>query len=93
MSRMCLDRAFFRVGHSRCRRCSSSHSSAGTSGRTHWPAPPDVIDNYIDWLRPRLHGLDDPRCPSLVGVLIVNTNLPVPSAWSRRRIEVQLGEP
>lgn len=48
-----------------------------------------VIENYIDWLRPRVHGLDDPRYPSLVGVLIVNTNLPVPSAWSRRRIEVE----
>ena len=52
-------------------------------------APPGVIENYIDWLRPRLHGLDDPRYPTLVGVLIVNTNLPVPSAWSRRRIEVE----
>jgi len=52
-------------------------------------APPGVIDNYIDWLRPRPHGLDDPRYPSLVGVLIVNTNLPVPSAW-RRRVEVEL---
>jgi hypothetical protein len=52
-------------------------------------APPGVIDNYIDWLRPRLHGLDDPRYPSLVGVLIVNTNLPVPSTWSRRRVETQ----
>ncbi len=50
-------------------------------------APPGVIDNYIDWLRPRLHGLDDTRYPSLVGVLIVNTNLPIPSAWSRRRVE------
>ena len=52
-------------------------------------APPGVIDNYIDWLQPRLHGLDDPRYPSLVGVLIVNTNLPIPSAWSRRRVEVE----
>ena len=52
-------------------------------------APPGVIENYIDWLRPRLHGLDDPRYPTLVGVLIVNTNLPVPSAWSRRRTEVE----
>jgi hypothetical protein len=51
-------------------------------------APVGVIDSYIDWLRPRLHGLTDPRYPSLVGVLIVNTNLPVPSAW-RRRIEVE----
>jgi len=46
-------------------------------------APPGVIDNYIGWLKPQLHGLDDPRYPSLVGVLIINTNLPVPSAWSR----------
>ena len=52
-------------------------------------APPGVIDNYIGWLQPRLHGLDDPQYPSLVGVLIVNTNLPIPSAWSRRRIETQ----
>lgn len=50
-------------------------------------APPGVIDNYIDWLKPRLHGLDDPRYPSLVGVLIINTNLPVPSEWSRSGAE------
>lgn len=53
-------------------------------------APPGVVDNYIDWLRPRLHGCNDPRYPSLVGVLIVNTNLPLPSAWPRRRIETQI---
>jgi hypothetical protein len=51
-------------------------------------APPGVIDNYIGWLKPRLHGLDYPRYPSLVGVLIINTNLPVPSAW-RRRVAVE----
>lgn len=56
-------------------------------------APPGVIDNYIGWLKPSLHGLDDPQYPSLVGVLIVNTNLPVPSAWSRRRIEGERLEP
>lgn len=50
-------------------------------------APPGVLDNYVDWLSPRLHGLDNPRYPSLVGVLILNSNLPVPSAWSRRMIE------
>lgn len=50
-------------------------------------APPGVIDNYLDWLKPSLHGLTDPRYPSLVGVLIVNTNLPIPSSWSRRGIE------
>jgi hypothetical protein len=52
-------------------------------------APPGVLENYIAWLQPRLHGLHDPRYPSLAGVLIVNTNLPVPSAWSRRRIQVE----
>jgi hypothetical protein len=50
-------------------------------------APPGVIENYVDWLKPSLHGLNDPRYPTLVGVIIVNTNLPIPSAWSRRRIE------
>jgi hypothetical protein len=49
-------------------------------------APPGVIENYVGWLKPRLHGLDDPRYPSLVGVLIINTNLPVPSTWSRKAI-------
>jgi hypothetical protein len=38
---------------------------------------------YIGWLRPRLHGLDDPRFPSPVGVLIIDTSLPAPSAWRR----------
>lgn len=52
-------------------------------------APPGVIDNYIGWLKPSLHGLDDARYPSLVGVLIVNTNLPVPSTWSRKAISTQ----
>jgi hypothetical protein len=50
-------------------------------------SPPGVIDNYIGWLTPKLHGLDDPKYPSLVGVLIINTNLPIPSKW-RRRIAV-----
>lgn len=52
-------------------------------------SPPGVIENYIGWLQPRLHNLDDPRYPSLVGVLIVNTNLPIPSDWGRHRIAVQ----
>ena len=47
--------------------------------------PPGVLENYIGWLQPRLHGLDDAAYPSRVGVLIINTNLPVPSAWSRLR--------
>ena len=56
-------------------------------------SPPGVIENYIGSLRPKLHGRDDPRYPSLVGVLIINTNLPVPSAWSRRRIEFEPDTP
>jgi hypothetical protein len=52
-------------------------------------APPGVIDNYIDWLKPRLHGLDDPRYPSLVGVLVINTNLPIPSEWSRHGADAE----
>ena len=47
--------------------------------------PPGVLENYIGWIQPRLHGLDDAAYPSRVGVLIINTNLPVPSAWSRFR--------
>jgi hypothetical protein len=38
---------------------------------------------------PRLHGRDDPRYPSLAAVLIINTNLPVPSTWSRKTIATQ----
>jgi hypothetical protein len=45
-------------------------------------APPGVIENYVGWLQPALHGMDDPRYPSMVGVLIINSN-PVPSWWSR----------
>ena len=47
--------------------------------------PPGVLDNYVGRLRPSLHGLNDERYPSLVGVLIINSNLPVPSGWSRNR--------
>jgi hypothetical protein len=46
-------------------------------------APPGVIDNYVGWLQPALHGLSVQRYPSMVGVLIINSNLPVPSTWSR----------
>jgi hypothetical protein len=54
-------------------------------------ANPGVTDNYIDWLRQRLHGLDDPHYPSLNGALIVTPTCPPPGAWSRRRIEIQPG--
>lgn len=54
-------------------------------------APPGVLENYIGWLLPAHNGLTDPKYPSRVGVLIINTNLPVPSAWSRRRIATRDG--
>ena len=49
-------------------------------------APPAVLENHIGWMYPAQHGLVGPRYPSRVGVLVINTNWPVPSAWSRRRI-------
>jgi hypothetical protein len=45
-------------------------------------APAGVPESYIGWMQARLHGLDN---PSPVGMLIMNTKLPVPSAWSRQR--------
>lgn len=45
--------------------------------------PPGVLENYLGWMKPALAGLDDPRFPSLVGVIIINGNLPVPSGYSR----------
>lgn len=50
-------------------------------------APTGVLSNYLGIMVPALHGLSDPAYPSLVGVVILNGNNPVPSAWSRRRIE------
>lgn len=44
--------------------------------------PPGVLANTIDWLVPRLHGLDDPAFPSRTAVLIIDANLPRPSDWS-----------
>jgi hypothetical protein len=54
-------------------------------------APPAVLENHIGWTYPAHHGLEDPRYPSRVGVLIINTNWPVPSVWSRRKIETRAG--
>lgn len=45
--------------------------------------PPGVLENYLGWMEPALIGLDDPRYPSLVGVIIINGNLDVPSGCSR----------
>lgn len=46
-------------------------------------SPPGVIANYVDWMFPRLHGLEDPAFPSMVAVLIVPVRFPSPSTWSR----------
>jgi len=45
-------------------------------------APPGVLSNYIGWMRPKLHGLTNPRFPSLVAVVIIPTRFPTPSTWS-----------
>lgn len=45
-------------------------------------APPGVLENYLGWMVPALIGREDPRYPSLVGVIIVNANLTVPSGYS-----------
>lgn len=50
-------------------------------------APAGVLENYVDWLKPAVHGLHDSKYPSLVGVIILNGNLPLPSGWAGRRIE------
>jgi hypothetical protein len=46
-------------------------------------APPGVLENYLGWMVPAVIGREDPRYPSLVGVIIVNANLTVPSGFSR----------
>jgi hypothetical protein len=42
-------------------------------------------ENYVFTLVPALHGLNSPEAPSLVAVVVVNGNMPVPSSWSRRK--------
>jgi len=45
-------------------------------------SPPGSLANYMGWLVPSLHGLDDPKFPSMVAVVIIPTRFPVPSGWS-----------
>jgi hypothetical protein len=47
--------------------------------------PIGTPENYMFPLYPAQHGIDNPSAPSTVYTLIVNGNLPVPSAWSRRK--------
>jgi hypothetical protein len=53
-------------------------------------APVGKPENYWGWLVPSMHGVAHPSHPSIVGVLIINLNLPRPSGWSRRRIETSM---
>ena len=46
--------------------------------------PIGTPENYMFPLHPAQHGIDSPTAPSTVYTLVVNGNLPVPSAWSRR---------
>jgi len=45
--------------------------------------PPGVLENYLGFMKPALAGLDDPRFPSLVGVIIIKGSLLIPSGYSR----------
>ena len=45
--------------------------------------PPGALENYLGWMKPALIGRDNPSFPSLVGVIIINGNLGVPSSYSR----------
>lgn len=47
-------------------------------------APPGVLANDAAWMYPRLHGMTDPRYPSMVAVLVIPVGFPPPSTWSRR---------
>lgn len=49
-------------------------------------APVGVLANSVYLLEPRLHGLTEPEYPSWVGVVVIGGNLPVPSAWSGKRL-------
>ena len=48
-------------------------------------------ENYMFTLQPALHGLTNPEAPSLVAVIVINGNSPVPSSWSRRKTAIQAG--
>lgn len=44
--------------------------------------PAGVHAEYVGLVQPKLHGLEDPQYPSLVGVVIVQSNFPTPSTFS-----------
>ena len=58
---------------------------------SHKSSPVGVPENYMFTLQPALHGLTNPEAPSLVAVIVINGNSPVPSSWSRRKTAIQAG--
>ena len=44
--------------------------------------PAGVHSDYLGLIQPKLHGLEDPRYPSLVAYVIVHANFPTPSTFS-----------
>jgi len=51
--------------------------------------PPRVFENDFYWVEPAQHGGETPF-PSRVGKLVITTNWPVPSWWSRLRCTLGL---
>ena len=45
-------------------------------------APVGILANSLYLLEPELHGSTNPRHSSWVGVVVISSNLPIPSAWS-----------
>jgi len=44
--------------------------------------PAGIHSDYLDLIQPKLHGLEDPRYPSIVAFVIVHANFPTPSTFS-----------
>jgi hypothetical protein len=55
--------------------------------------PPGVLDNYLGFMKPALAGLDDPKFPSLAGVIIIKGSLPIPIATQGGRRTGGAGRP
>jgi hypothetical protein len=43
--------------------------------------------NYVHWLEPKLHGVNDPAYASYAAILVVNGNLPRPSDFAGKKVE------
>lgn len=51
-------------------------------------APVGTPENYVFFLNPKLHGLEEPPLGSVVAVIVINGASPTPSSWSRRKAAV-----